>query len=228
MSGPRLAPQFRVDLIRRTKPTGWRPTRPPDAGEPEPEDVPDELSHQVEMIAELLDAFGHRRGGAEVRSRRRPGHPRSAEHRWGSRDRRQRRPRPPATGGRRGPSGRVCIWNRGLSNAVMFGPGEVAERYGVPDTGRRGIRGTCAAARRSPPTVCPAFRESARRPRPRCCVKYGSLTKSSPPQWIPNPRCLKPSAQSCGVHRLHRGGPAGGTRGPRCAGRAVDRDGPTH
>ena len=54
-------PQFRVDLIPSYKAHRVAVESPNlefDSGEPDLEDVPDELTPQVDMIMELLDAFG--------------------------------------------------------------------------------------------------------------------------------------------------------------------------
>ena len=96
------------------------------------EEVPDDLSPQVEIILEILDAFGIATAGA-------PGF--EADDVLGTL----------AAGERTDPvvvvSGdrdllqlvgddpvpvRVLYLGRGLANATMFGPAEVAERYGVP------------------------------------------------------------------------------------------------
>src|SRR6201987_2525189 len=55
-------PQFRVDLIPSYK--AHRVAEPEPAGEPDIEEVPDDLTPQVEMIMELLEAFGIPTGGA--------------------------------------------------------------------------------------------------------------------------------------------------------------------
>src|ERR1700731_1389097 len=55
-------PQFRVDLIPSYK--AHRVAEPEPAGEPDIEEVPDDLSPQVDMIMELLDAFGIPTAGA--------------------------------------------------------------------------------------------------------------------------------------------------------------------
>src|SRR3569833_675242 len=56
-------PQFRVAAIPSYK--AHRVAEENPSGEPDLEEVPDELSHQVEMIMELLDAFGIATAGAE-------------------------------------------------------------------------------------------------------------------------------------------------------------------
>ncbi len=55
-------PQFRVDLIPSYK--AHRVAEPEPNGQPDVEEVPDELTPQVDMIMELLDAFGIAMAGA--------------------------------------------------------------------------------------------------------------------------------------------------------------------
>jgi len=123
-------PQFRVDLIPSYK--AHRVAEPEPAGEPDIEEVPDDLTPQVDMIMELLDAFGIPTAGA-------PGF--EADDVLGTL----------AAAEKNGPvvvvSGdrdllqvvaddpvpvRVLYLGRGLSKATLFGPAEVAEHYGVP------------------------------------------------------------------------------------------------
>jgi 5'-3' exonuclease len=123
-------PQFRVDRIPSYKAHRVEEVNP--SGQTDVEEVPDELSPQVEMIAEILDAFGICSGGAAgyeaddvigtlaAQERRDPVIVVS-----GDRDLLQVvRDAPVAI--------RVLYLGRGLSNATLLGPVEVAERYGVP------------------------------------------------------------------------------------------------
>jgi 5'-3' exonuclease len=123
-------PQFRVDRIPSYKAHRVEEENP--SGQTDVEEVPDELSPQVEMIAEILDAFGICTGGAvgyeaddvigtlAAQERRDPVVVVS-----GDRDLLQVvRDAPVAI--------RVLYLGRGLSNATLLGPAEVAERYGVP------------------------------------------------------------------------------------------------
>jgi 5'-3' exonuclease len=123
-------PQFRVDRIPSYKAHRVEEENP--SGQTDVEEVPDELSPQVEMITEILDAFGICTGGAEgyeaddvigtlaAKERRDPVVVVS-----GDRDLLQVvRDAPVAIG--------VLYLGRGLSNATLLGPAEVAERYGVP------------------------------------------------------------------------------------------------
>jgi 5'-3' exonuclease len=123
-------PQFRVDLIPSYKAHRVEEENP--SGQTDVEEVPDDLSPQVEMITEILDAFGICTGGAEgyeaddvigtlaAQERRDPVVVVS-----GDRDLLQVVRDAPVTI-------RVLYLGRGLSNATLLGPVEVAERYGVP------------------------------------------------------------------------------------------------
>jgi 5'-3' exonuclease len=123
-------PQFRVDRIPSYKAHRVEEENP--SGQTDVEEVPDDLTPQVEMIAELLDAFGICTGGAEgyeaddvigtlaARERRDPVVVVS-----GDRDLLQVvRDEPVAI--------RVLYLGRGLTKATLLGPAEVAEKYGVP------------------------------------------------------------------------------------------------
>jgi len=134
-------PAWRVDLIPSYKAhrvVGEVDERGTEVGEgPDVEEVPDDLSPQVDMILEILDAYGIATAGA-------PGYEAddvlgalaAAERRdpvvvvSGDRDLLQLVADEPVTV-------RVLYIGRGLSKATMFGPDEVAERYGVP-SGRAG------------------------------------------------------------------------------------------
>ncbi|WP_268793741.1 5'-3' exonuclease [Mycolicibacterium wolinskyi] len=124
-------PQWRVELIPSYK--AHRVAEPEPDGVPDIEEVPDELTPQVGMIMELLDAFGIPTAGAAGfeaddvlgtlagREQRDPVVVVS-----GDRDLLQLvrdEPKPPV---------RVLYIGRGLAKAVKFGPAEVAEQYGVP------------------------------------------------------------------------------------------------
>lgn len=105
--------------------------------DPDVEEVPDDLGPQVEMILEVLEAFGIATAGAEgYEADDVLGTLAAAEHHdpvvvvSGDRDLLQLvsdRPVPV----------RVLYIGQGLAKATMFGPAEVAARYGVPP-GRAG------------------------------------------------------------------------------------------
>ncbi len=127
-------PQFRVDLIPSYKAhrvAAETDQMDPEGG-PDVEEVPDDLTPQVDMIMELLDAFGIATAGAiGFEADDVLGALADAERRdpvivvSGDRDLLQLAADEPVPV-------RVLYLGRGLSNAVMFGPNEVAEKYGVP------------------------------------------------------------------------------------------------
>jgi 5'-3' exonuclease len=123
-------PQWRVDLIPSYK--AHRVLEEHPDGEPDIEEVPDDLTPQVAMIMELLDAFGIATAGA-------PGF--EADDVLGTlATREQTAPAIVVSGDRDllqlasddGPGIRVFYIGRGLAKAVLYGPAEVAETYGVP------------------------------------------------------------------------------------------------
>jgi 5'-3' exonuclease len=123
-------PQFRVDLIPSYK--AHRVAEAEPAGQPDIEEVPDELTPQVDMIMELLDAFGIPTAGA-------PGF--EADDVLGTLAARERSNPVVVVSGDRDllqvvaddpVPVRVLYLGRGLTKATLFGPAEVAEHYGVP------------------------------------------------------------------------------------------------
>ncbi|SOJ55795.1 5'-3' exonuclease [Mycobacterium simulans] len=123
-------PQFRVDLIPSYK--AHRVAEEEPTGQPDIEVVPDELTPQVDMIMELLDAFGVPTAGA-------PGF--EADDVLGTLAAQERSNPVVVVSGDRDllqvvaddpVPVRVLYLGRGLSKATLFGPAEVAELYGVP------------------------------------------------------------------------------------------------
>ena len=123
-------PQFRVDLIPSYK--AHRVAEPEPAGEPDIEEVPDDLTPQIDMIMELLDAFGIPTAGAEGFE---------ADDVLGTLAAQERRDPVVVVSGDRDllqvvaddpVPVRVLYLGRGLAKATLFGPAEVAEQYGVP------------------------------------------------------------------------------------------------
>lgn len=123
-------PQWRVDLIPSYKTHRVEEERP--TGEPDVEEVPDDLSPQVDMIMELLDAFGIATAGA-------PGF--EADDVLGTLAGRERRDPVVVVSGDRDllqlvaddpVPVRVFYLGRGLARATLYGPTEVAEQYAVP------------------------------------------------------------------------------------------------
>jgi 5'-3' exonuclease len=123
-------PQWRVDLIPSYKAHRVVEENPGD--EPDVEEVPDELTPQVDMIMEILDAFGIASAGApECEADDILGALANSERRdpvlvvSGDRDLLQLVRDEPV-------SVRVLYLGRGLAKATKWGPLEVAETYGVP------------------------------------------------------------------------------------------------
>lgn len=123
-------PQWRVDLIPSYK--AHRVAEAEPAGTPDVEEVPDELTPQVDMIMAVLDAFGIATAGA-------PGY--EADDVLGTLAARERKDRVVVVSGDRDllqlvadepVQVRVLYLGRGMSKAAMFGPAEVAEQYHVP------------------------------------------------------------------------------------------------
>jgi 5'-3' exonuclease len=123
-------PQWRVDLIPSYK--AHRVEEETAGAEPDVEEVPDDLTPQVDMIMELLDAFGIATGGA-------PGF--EADDVLGTLAAQERRDPVVVVSGDRDllqvvtddpVRVRVLYLGRGLAKATLFGPAEVAERYGLP------------------------------------------------------------------------------------------------
>lgn len=123
-------PQWRVDLIPSYK--SHRVVEENPAGEPDVEEVPDDLTPQVDMIMEILDAFGIPTAGAkECEADDVLGTLASGEKKdpvvvvSGDRDLLQLvRDKPVPV--------RVLYLGKGLAKAIKWGPEEVADTYGVP------------------------------------------------------------------------------------------------
>ncbi len=125
-------PQFRVDLIPSYKAHRVAEEVSGPADEPDIEEVPDDLTPQVDMIADLLDAFGIPMAGA-------PGF--EADDVLGTLAARERRDPVVVVSGDRDllqvvaddpVPVRVLYLGRGLAKATLFGPAEVVDHYGMP------------------------------------------------------------------------------------------------
>lgn len=123
-------PQWRVDLIPSYK--AHRVEEERAGGQPDVEEVPDDLTPQVHMIMAMLDAFGIATAAA-------PGF--EADDVLGTLAARERRDPVVVVSGDRDllqlvadepVQVRVFYIGRGLARATMFGPKEVAEQYDVP------------------------------------------------------------------------------------------------
>ncbi|WP_077104936.1 5'-3' exonuclease [Mycobacterium terramassiliense] len=124
-------PQFRVDLIPSYK--AHRVAEPEPEGEPDIEEVPDDLTPQIDMIMQLLEAFGIPTAGAEGFEADDVLGTLAAQERTdpvvvvsGDRDLLQVVADDPVPV-------RVLYLGRGLTKATLFGPAEVADTYGVPE-----------------------------------------------------------------------------------------------
>ncbi|MGE2833404.1 5'-3' exonuclease [Mycobacterium sp. SMC-4] len=123
-------PQWRVDLIPSYK--AHRVVEEHPAEEPDVEEVPDDLTPQVDMIFEILDAFGIATAGAA--------HHEADDVLGTLAEREQRDPVVVVSGDRdllqlvrdEPVPVRVLYLGRGLAKATKWGPAEVAETYGVP------------------------------------------------------------------------------------------------
>jgi 5'-3' exonuclease len=123
-------PQFRVDRIPSYK--AHRVEHESPDGQPDVEEVPDELSPQVQMIEEILDAYGICTGGAAGFEADDVIGTLAAQERHdpvvvvsGDRDLLQVVSDDPVPI-------RVLYLGRGLTKATLMGSGEVAERFCVP------------------------------------------------------------------------------------------------
>lgn len=123
-------PQWRVDLIPSYK--AHRVLEEHPDGEPDVEEVPDELTPQVDMIFEILDAFGIPTAGAAEHE---------ADDVLGTLAAREERDPVVVVSGDRDllqlvrdvpVPVRVLYLGGGLAKATKWGPAEVAEKYGVP------------------------------------------------------------------------------------------------
>jgi 5'-3' exonuclease len=123
-------PQWRVDLIPSYKAHRVEQEKP--AGETDVEEVPDDLTPQVDMIMAMLDAFGIATAGATGYE---------ADDVLGTLAARERRDPVVVVSGDRDllqlvgddpVAVRVFYMGRGLSKATTFGPAEVAQQYNVP------------------------------------------------------------------------------------------------
>jgi 5'-3' exonuclease len=163
-------PQFRVDLI-----PSYKAHRVAEPGEPDVEDVPDELTPQVDMIIEMLDAFGIPTAGA-------PGF--EADDVLGTLAARERRDRVVVVSGDRDllqvvrdepVPVRVLYLGRGLSKATMFGPAEVAERYGLPADRAGAAYAELALLRGDPSDGLPGVAGIGEKTATSLLSQYGSL-----------------------------------------------------
>ncbi|BBZ67570.1 5'-3' exonuclease [Mycolicibacterium insubricum] len=166
-------PQWRVDLIPSYK--AHRVEQPGSAGDPDVEEVPDELTPQVQMIAELLDAFGIVTGGA-------PGF--EADDVLGTLAAREIEDPVVVVSGDRDllqvvtdepVAVRVLYIGRGLAKATLFGPAEVAEKFGLPPQRAGAAYAELAVLRGDPSDGLPGAAGIGEKTAATLLSRYGSL-----------------------------------------------------
>lgn len=168
-------PQWRVDLIGSYKSHRVAAEVDELGGEADGEEVPDDLSPQVDMILEILGAYGIATAGAVgFEADDVLGTLASLERRdpvvvvSGDRDLLQLVADEPV-------EVRVLYLGRGLSNAVMFGPAEVAEKYGVPPNRAGAAYAELALLRGDPSDGLPGVPGVGEKTAAAMLSQYGSL-----------------------------------------------------
>jgi len=170
-------PQFRVDLIPSYKAHRVAEAGSPvgDEGDEDIEEIPDDLSPQVDVIMEVLDAYGIAAAGAEgfeaddvlgtlaAVERRNPVVVVS-----GDRDLLQLVGDDPV-------EVRVFYIGQGLKKATLFGPAEVAERYGVPVDRAGDAYAELALLRGDPSDGLPGVTGVGEKTASAMLTRYGSL-----------------------------------------------------
>jgi 5'-3' exonuclease len=138
-------PDWRVALIPSYKAHRVAEDTPSGGHDGAVEEVPDDLSPQVDLILEVLDAFGIATAGAEGFEADDPVRV------------------------------RVLYLGRGLAKATMFGPREVAERYGVPRSRAGAAYAELALLRGDPSDGLPGVRGVGEKTAAEMITRYGSL-----------------------------------------------------
>lgn len=165
-------PQWRVDLVASYK---AHRVADADAADSDSEEVPDELSPQVDMIAELLDAFGIATAGApDFEADDVLATLAAAERRGpvivvsGDRDLLQVVADRPVEVS-------VLYLGRGLAKATLLGPAEVAERYGLPVERAGAAYAEMALLRGDPSDGLPGVPGIGEKTAATLLTRYGSL-----------------------------------------------------
>lgn len=167
-------PQWRVDRIPSYK--AHRVVQPGADGTPDIEEVPDELTPQVEMILAVLDAFGIATAGA-------PGF--EADDVLGTLAARERRDPVIVVSGDRDLlqvvadqpiEVRVFYLGAGLAKATLFGPVEVADRYRLPVDRAGAAYAELALLRGDPSDGLPGVPGIGEKTAATLLTQYGSLT----------------------------------------------------
>ena len=166
-------PQFRVDLLPSYK--AHRVIEENPDGEPDIEDVPDELSPQVTWILEVLDAFGIAVAGARGCE---------ADDVLGTLAARERADPVVVVSGDRDllqvitddpVPVRVLYMGRGLTKATLFGPEQVSEHYGVPPDRAGPAYAELALLRGDPSDGLPGVPGIGEKTAATLLAQYGSL-----------------------------------------------------
>ena len=117
---------------------------------------------------------------------------------------------------------RVLYLGRGLSNATLFGPAEVAEKYGVPAHRAGPAYAELALLRGDPSDGLPGVPGVGEKTAATLLAQYGSLEHILAAAHDPKIQAGQGlSGQAAGRHRLHRGRRPGGAGGHRRACRDV-------
>lgn len=163
-------PAFRVDLL----PT-YKTHRVAEDAEDGAEEVPDTLSPQVDMILEVLDAVGIATGGAEGLE---------ADDVLGTLAAQEERDPVIVVSGDRdllqvaddAPPPVKCLYiGRGIAKAEMFGPAEVAEKYGLPPERAGEAYAELALLRGDPSDGLPGVPGIGEKTASKFLLQYGSL-----------------------------------------------------
>jgi 5'-3' exonuclease len=166
-------PQWRVDLVPSYKAHRVEAENPGTA--PDVEEVPDDLSPQVDMIMELLDAFGICTAGA-------PGY--EADDVLGTLAGAERHDPVVVVSGDRDllqvvrdepVPVRVLYLGRGLAKATLWGPVEVAEKYGLPTERAGAAYAELALLRGDPSDGLPGVAGIGEKTASGLLSRYGSL-----------------------------------------------------
>lgn len=168
-------PQFRVDLIPSYKAHRVAAEGSPGgADEGDVEEIPDDLSPQVDVILEVLGAFGIATAGAEGFE---------ADDVLGTLADAERRDPVIVVSGDRDllqlvadePDIRVLYIGQGLKKATLFGPAEVAERYRVPANRAGDAYAELALLRGDPSDGLPGVPGIGEKTASTMLMTYGSL-----------------------------------------------------
>jgi 5'-3' exonuclease len=170
-------PQFRVDLIPSYKAHRVAEEGSPvgETAEQDLEEIPDDLSPQVDVILQVLQAFGIATAGAEgfeaddvlgTLAATERHHPVVVVS--GDRDLLQLVGDDPV-------QVRVLYIGQGLKKATLFGPAEVAERYGVPEPRAGEAYAELALLRGDPSDGLPGVPGIGEKTAATMLTRYGSL-----------------------------------------------------